>query len=363
MSRFGIREICDVTFKPLTSVDIGNQHFDAGQPILRIDTAKTSSLESAVTTVYAQGGKGNPRLIGWDGEKTLTFTFEDALMSPMSFSMLSGAGLIKGRDAADGDLGQKIYVHATYDLVVEQIQDTLGARLTFADRNGSTLVVSKEAPIYPVVLDSAGAQNGYLTAVTENEVKLVAEGGASLEELSNTLKEDGSIETTKDIFFVLANDSTESGKPADNTIVAIGDTVRIDCYEVHTEGAYEMQIEAENFAGYYYIEASTLFRDEATGVDLPAEFVIPRGKIQSNFTFSMANSGDPSTFTFTIDCFPGFTKFNKKNKVMAALQIIEASDKTHNYNDKTVSGHDNRDSDTDVNDWYTKSIFATQAGE
>ena len=49
---------CDVVFKPLTSVDIGNQHFDAGQPVLYIDTAKTSSLEQAVSTVYAQGGQG-----------------------------------------------------------------------------------------------------------------------------------------------------------------------------------------------------------------------------------------------------------------------------------------------------------------
>lgn len=67
--RFGIREIADVVFKPLTAVDIGNQHFDAMQPVLYLTTAKTSTLEGASTTVYAQGGKGNPRLIGWDGEE------------------------------------------------------------------------------------------------------------------------------------------------------------------------------------------------------------------------------------------------------------------------------------------------------
>lgn len=58
MNRFGIREICDIVFKPLTSVDLGGQHFDAGQPMLYIDTAKTSSLEGASSTVYAQGGQG-----------------------------------------------------------------------------------------------------------------------------------------------------------------------------------------------------------------------------------------------------------------------------------------------------------------
>ena len=153
MNRFGIREICDVVFKPLTSVDIGNQHFD-----------KTSSLEGAATTVYAQGGQGNPRLIGWDGEKTLTFTLEDALMSPISFSILSGAGVVKGRDAdaGKGIDAQKVYVHTNYDMVAEKVGEQIVAKLSDEDRNGATLVVSKEAPVYPITLDSAGAQAEYL---------------------------------------------------------------------------------------------------------------------------------------------------------------------------------------------------------
>ena len=82
MNRFGVREVADVTFKPLNSVDIGGQHFDAYQPVLTLDTAKTSSLEQAVTTVYANGGKGNPTLISWDGEKKLTLNVQDALIVP-----------------------------------------------------------------------------------------------------------------------------------------------------------------------------------------------------------------------------------------------------------------------------------------
>ena len=52
--RFGIREICDVVFKPLTSVDIGNQHFDAFQPVLFLDTAKTSTLEQKLLQLKVQ---------------------------------------------------------------------------------------------------------------------------------------------------------------------------------------------------------------------------------------------------------------------------------------------------------------------
>lgn len=64
--RFGVREICDVVFKAKSDVKIGNRLFKKGQPVLYIDTAKTSTVEGAATTVYATGGPGNTRLIAWD---------------------------------------------------------------------------------------------------------------------------------------------------------------------------------------------------------------------------------------------------------------------------------------------------------
>lgn len=360
--RMGVREICDVVFRPLTAVDIGNQHFDAGQPVLYLDTAKTSSLEGASTTVYAQGGRGNPRLIGWDGEKTLTFTVEDALISPVSFSMLSGAGIVKGRTATETDSGQKIYTHQIYDLVVESNGGDLYAKLPTDIREGAQLVVSQEAPIYATVLDSAGAPRTFLSAITLSEIK---KGATPAEAVTANDACELALEADDVLWFKL---SAETRTYTDSSVKA-GNTVRIDCYTVHTDGAQEIQIDAENFAGYYYIEADTLFRDEATGQDLPAQFIIPRGKIQSNFTFTMANSGDPSTFTFTIDAFPAFTKFNKNKKVMAALQIVDPTESGHNYPDKTIIGHEGRNAGLDIygegnaiediDKVYTTSIFDT----
>ena len=66
--KFGVREICDVVFKAKSDVTIGKTKFKAGQPVLYIDSAKTSTMEGAATTVYATGGKGNTRLIAWEGE-------------------------------------------------------------------------------------------------------------------------------------------------------------------------------------------------------------------------------------------------------------------------------------------------------
>jgi hypothetical protein len=55
---------------------------------------------------------------------------------------------------------------------------------------------------------------------------------------------------------------------------------------------------------------------------MPAEFIIPNCKVQSNFTFSMASSGDPSTFTFTMDAFPDYLRWDRSKKVLSAIQII-----------------------------------------
>lgn len=65
--KFGVREICDVVFKAKADTMIGNKLFKKGQPVLYIDTAKTSTMEGAATTVYATGGRGNTNLIAWEG--------------------------------------------------------------------------------------------------------------------------------------------------------------------------------------------------------------------------------------------------------------------------------------------------------
>ena len=79
----------------------------------------------------------------------------------------------------------------------------------------------------------------------------------------------------------------------------------------------------QDLAGYYYVEASTLFRRQSDGVDMPAELTLPNVKIQSNFTFTMASTGDPSTFTFTMDAMPGYTYFDKTKKVLCVIQVVE----------------------------------------
>ena len=273
--KFGVREICNVVFKAKTDVKIGNKVFRRGQPVLYIDTAKTSTLEGAATTVYATGGRGNTRLIAWEGEKTLTFTVEDALLSPIGFSVLSGAGLIKGED------GDEVHVHASTTAYVDN-----AGKIDLKDILLGNEEIDATAPVFVSVTEDDGSVTGeLLTGLT------VADDGKSLTGAG-------------DAYF--------------------GKVVFVDYYIVKPSAKIsEIQIDAENFAGYYYVEAATLFRDQSTGKDMPAEITLPNVKIQSNFTFSMASTGDPSTFTFTMDAFPGYTYFDRTKKVLCVIQVVE----------------------------------------
>ena len=286
--KFGVREIANVVFKAKNLQKIGPYTFQKGQPVFYMDTAKTSTLEGAATTVYATGGRGNTRLIAWEGEKTLTFTVEDALLSPVSFAMLSGAGLLKA--ASDSD--KTVHFHQTSNTIAALTSATGGTvEIDLNDALESSEKICPTAPIYVMALDDYGDITGKIT----NGWEVDANG--------------------KKLTITAA--SAEAAK-------AYTGPVMVDYYVIKNASTVsEMQIDAGNFAGYYYVEADTLFRRQYDGKDLPANITFPNVKIQSNFTFSMAATGDPSTFTFTMDAFPGYTYFDKTKKVLCAIQVVD----------------------------------------
>ena len=280
MTPYGVREICDVVLKAKKNMTIGSRNFYKDEPVIYFDTLKTSTLEGAATTVYANGGRGNARLIAWEGERTVTFTMEDALISPAGFMILSGADLIEAKE------GESLPVHATENVVVS---------------DDSKLVVSKvpydtKEIVYVMKLDNDGhtISEPYLCKISASK------------EIS------------------IASDVT--GYSAELPTLNAGDVYLVDYYYAG-KGVQQIEIPADKFGGNYYLEASTLFRDE-DGKDVPAEFIIPNCKVQSNFTFTMASSGDPSAFTFTMDAFPDETKHRPGVKVLAALQVIKGDDET-----------------------------------
>lgn len=255
-------------------------------------------MEGAATTVYAQGGRGNSRLVAWEGERTVTFTMEDALISPAGFMILSGAGLV------DATTDTPIYVHTT-----EQTNNT---KVT---EDGKLVISLKEKPVISGQIDGYGDSVYVMLLDTDGEISSEPIIPESVEGETITI----GLNQTKRY-------REGNYKTAGLGVSAFKDktTVLVDYYVQKTAGAQQIDITPDKFGGNYYLEASTLFRTQS-GVDMPAEFIIPNCKIQSNFTFTMASSGDPSSFTFTMDAFPDYTRFDSTKKVLAAIQIIETN--------------------------------------
>lgn len=575
--KFGVREICNVVFRAASAITIGNKRFEKGQPVFYLDSAKTSSMEGSATTVYAQGGRGNARLIAWEGEKTLTFTVEDALLSPVSFAILSGAGVVKGQGEEDVHFHQTTMAVADADGIIDlsnaleptdfidttaplfimtmddggDIKDTLVGKYniveaddesvdrkklqygnkneldvfngtdnvagnvsynastqvtTVTGNNGTNCAYPFPYTIYPkehvasreavkgwndAIADTTNLMEGYpifaepvptslLKVSAKNSTYLPEEiwtvaafaGGTSLSinlpsQLASPLidvtasnasqyftKDSGTLAegtykvlTKKDtdwpsdnnvqragyvlrkesydqlnigkdlpsVYIIKMEDGSAIGsaikvtlKPkakaqalanyfgvdtklngttitsntkdtfTDNKLSAYGarakaelryqraqeatDTynaymttankpVMVDYYVIKKSATVtELQIDATNFGGYYYVEADTLFRRQIDGKDMPANLTFPNVKIQSNFTFSMAATGDPSTFTFTMDAFPGYTYFDKTRKVLCAIQIVDDVGEKANSR-QTVFPH------------FTKSDLSTQISQ
>ena len=318
--KFGVRECANIVFRAKQPTDIGVSHFEIGQPVLYIDSATTSSLEQSVDTTYARGGRGNTRLISWDGEKTVTFSFTDALLSPIGFGVLAGAGIFKRGDGSENDNDtkaplEKDFVHfhmmSAANLTVNGTDATIDLTDAIADFKGNAIICIDDAPVYIMETEDDGSLTGNIFS-----------GEISLDDIH------GGILTISDV-------KSSTGDTVKNS------AVMVDYYvDLPGQHVWEADITPETFGGNYYVEADTLFRD-VNGKDLPANLTFPNVKIQSNFTMTFAGTGDPSTFDFTMDAMPGYTYFDKSKKVLAVLQIIDSSiyGNTGRVADKPVMPH------------------------
>ena len=297
--KFGVRECANIVFRAKQPIRIGTATFQTGQPVLYIDTATTSSMEQSTTTVYAQGGRGNARLLAWEGEKTLTFSFTDALLSPIGFAILSGAGLFKRGNGIDStkettqneDL---VHFHITSgaNLSISGTTGTIDLRDAISEFGSAASICVEDAPIYIMETEDDGSLTGRI--------------------YSGELSVSGGIVTVSNVLL-------------DGQVATKNAAVMVDYYvDLPGKHVYEADITPETFGGNYYVEADTLFRDQYTGKDLPANLTFPNVRLQSNFTMTFAGTGDPSTFDFTMDAFPGYTYFDKKKKVLAVLQVVDS---------------------------------------
>lgn len=238
-------------------------------------------------------------------EKTLTFTMTNALLSPEGLAILSGADLLR----ANGT-DQTVKAHHTTTFTLSTFDE--GTKAGNLDTGGVILLPASDAkpinfaqegnenmPVYGMLLDKNQEMSGIAVKATAVGTKEVGDDPDKVTYNTVTFGAD---------------------------LFKAGDTIMLDYYSEHKADAIQIDITPDQFAGYYYIEGSTLFRRQSDGADLPAELIIPNGKIQSNFSFTLASTGDPSTFDFTVDAFPGPLVSDNSKQVLATIQVLNADD-------------------------------------
>lgn len=187
--KWAIREAVDVYFKAKSVFKLGARTIRAGEPVLIFDTVKTSTLEVAAEVSYVTGGRGNSRILSYEGDKTLTFNFEDALLSAEGLAILSGADLIPARNKhlpGSSPEARSVISHYTekYPVTTNNMIDTDGSNTydfdpalfppdgdvpgaDYSPRGGVNNVwlsrkpyVGQNASIYVMLLDDAGEMSG-----------------------------------------------------------------------------------------------------------------------------------------------------------------------------------------------------------
>lgn len=440
--KWAIREAVDVYFKAKSVFTLGAKTFRAGEPVLIFDTVKTSTLEVAAEVSYVTGGRGNARLLSYEGDKTLTFNFEDALLSNEGLAILSGADLIPARNkhlpgshpnarSVISHYTEKYSVATNNDIDDDQTKNVYdddpslyppeGPQAgdegsnpgtiagTYAPRGGVNNVwltrkpyVGQNASIYVMLLDDAGEISGmplqinlmndntdrkksYLCKFSSgdefiafdlyNKPMSVAEfpdpesidecgifddqvayyvdyasaekywvtGWGLIDQYKRTISAKnfgnawGESGADSHYSYLLAPSGgiaqPKAFKEGSDFVYKVNvpsilyqDIVLLDYYVEYTHDATQVSILPDKFGPYLYVEGSSLVRRASDGADLPVEFVIPKFKVTTALTFTLASSGDPSTFTFSGDAYPDFSKFDLTRKVLADIQILDADD-------------------------------------
>lgn len=469
--KWASREAVDVYFKAKSLFQLGARTIRAGEPVLIFDSVKTSTLEVGAEISYVTGGRGNNRLLSFEGDKSLTFQFEDALLSNEGLAILAGADLIPARNKhLDGAaaVARSVISHYTekYSVITANVVDTdasnnylpdatLGAKAKGGELNvflTKKPYVGQNGSIYIMLLDDAGEMSGApiqinldnigftaaecaartamdpATAPTAADIKgyhaasdtlydsvadgagfkwskvgvgphhsylgkfqsgdsFVAFGGDKLPIAVADYPDPASIaqngafddmvewyayvpggtepawwQTAWGAFAGFVRNITATGygtqwgditpgnysyllaptggiaqprayKEGANFVYKVNvpsifyqDIVLCDYYVEYQHDATQISILPDKFGPFMYVEGSTLVRRASDGIDLPAEFVIPKFKITTALTFTMQGTGDPSTFAFQGDAYPDFSKFDLSRKVLADIQILDADD-------------------------------------
>ncbi|MFB9274923.1 hypothetical protein [Cohnella cellulosilytica] len=236
-NRWAIRDAGIATFYNLVT----------GKPVTTLRTLKTSGLETTGETVYSRGGFGNPKLVGFSGNRESKIKLQDAIFDNKALAMLTGNVLSEG--AAP--------VH-----VIENVKVASDAAVLDKTPVG--------APIGVFELNPDG---------TLGDEVVQASGTPATGEYAISGK----------------NLTFYAGDFTDGKVLSV-------YYGATSDASAKMlKVTSDAFGGTFKVVLDCLVRDEFTKKDFAAQITIPNAKFEDAFNLNLAVEGDPAVLDLNLE--------------------------------------------------------------
>lgn len=255
-NRWAVRSVAKASFYSLVN----------GSMLTYLETLKSSGVETKSTTVYARGGHGNVKLIGFSSDKECKVSLQDALFDNNVMALLTGNTVLAGQ--------QNIYRREV--LSVSSETATL-AHTPVGD------------PIGVFVLNSDGSNGDSFTKTT-------------------------TVTATKQ-FSITGKNITTYTDVTDGTQIAV-------YYKVASgASAKTIKVTADAFGGSFKLVLDVLVTDYATKALYPAQLTIFNCKIEDSWKFEFKPDGDPAVLDIPIEVLK-----NPSNNDMWQMTIYDEAE-------------------------------------
>lgn len=225
-NRWAIREAGE-----FTAYDIAT-----GKAKVTLTTLKTSGVETTGETVYATGGRGNARLIGFSSNRQSRISLQDAIFDNAAVAMLTGNDLVSGTKVID----------------YYEVASVTSSKLTLSKTPTGAIV-----SVYKLNPDGTNGEEYTLGTPATN----AKEYSVSAKELTF------------------------------NSAVTNGTSFRV-YYKVTTASdAKTIKVSSDAFGGTFRGVLKCLVVDEFTKQAFEADLIIPNAKFEDNFNLSFAADG------------------------------------------------------------------------
>jgi hypothetical protein len=239
MAKYGYRDITDVMFFDLAT----------GNPVVFMDYLQTASQAFGSEIVYARGGRGSPKLVGFQSNNSMEMEMNSPLITPELLGIMFGSTVVTGQQ---------------YVPVTQLITDA-----NYSFEIASTPYTG-DLTTYPITCSYA-PDSTTPSVILE---KVVSSTPAT------------------DEFSVSARVVT-----VNSTAYANGGTFLVTYYVASSANNKRVPFQSDKFSKAYKVTGYTLWKNTADSLEYPCRITIP--KLQINIdgnTLQSAMEGDPSTF-------------------------------------------------------------------